>query len=136
MSIGFTGTRKGMTDAQKTAVMEYLEMFFVRYGPEFRHGVCEGSDLESAEIAVALGYQEAKFPAGDDPLARDRVIVGEAMFMLATPSNFKNIMRGSGTWYTIRYAARMHVPGVIIWPDGMSSPITVRKHPYYDADEG
>lgn len=132
MAVGFTGTRKGMTESQKTTVMEYLEMLLVRHGPEFRHGVCVGADLESAEIAVALGYREAKFPAGDDPLARDRIIVDGAEFMLATPSNFKNIMRGSGTWYTARYSSRRHVPGVIIWPDGLSSPITVRRHPYYE----
>lgn len=136
MSVGFTGTRQGVTDSQAKAVKEYLDMLLPRHGNKFRHGVCNGADLQCAAIAVSIGYEEARFPAGDDPLGRDRIIVDGADFMLATPNNFKNIIRGSGTWYTIRYAARVHVPGVIIWPDGMSSPITVRRHPYYDSDEG
>lgn len=129
MSIGFTGTRDGMTSAQKETLEQYLEMFLFKepWGDTFNHGAADGADTEAKLIAVTLGYREEPFPAGDDPLVRDRHIVHASDFMVATPKNYSNIYRGSGTWYTIRYTNTKKVPGITIWPDGMSSPITLMK---------
>lgn len=131
MSIGFTGTRDGMTAAQKLALEEYLDMFLFKepWGAEFNHGAADGADNEASLIAVTLGYKEKPFPAGDDPLVRDRSIVHNSDFMLATTKNNCNIYRGSGTWYTIRYTNTKRLPGITIWPDGTSSPIRVLRKP-------
>jgi len=129
MSIGFTGTRAGMTQEQTEVLRQYLIMFKSAYGPKFRHGVAEGADLQAAAIAVAIGYEEEKFPAGDDPLGRNRVIVDGAGIMFATPHQHKEVLR-SGTWATIRYTNRSLCPGITIWPDGNSTPMMIMKHEY------
>jgi hypothetical protein len=127
VSIGFTGTRSGMTQKQIEVLRQYLIMFRVEYGLEFRHGVAEGADLQAAALAVGVGYVEEKFPAGDDPLGRNRVIVDGSHLMFATPHQHKEVLR-SGTWATIRYTNKTHTPGITIWPDGNSTPMLIMNH--------
>jgi hypothetical protein len=127
MSVGFTGTRAGMTAAQKKTLEQYLDMFWREHGPMFRHGKAKGSDLEAAAIAVACGYWEDPFPAGDDPLGRNRVIVDGASIMFATPHQHEEVLR-AGTWAAIRYANKIRRPGITIWPDGNSTPMIVMNH--------
>jgi hypothetical protein len=104
---------------------------------EFHHGCCVGSDEFAHRIAKscldtgldqivlhppANGAQEMEYTEWDygnclwytkkDYLARDRDIVNETDILLALP-NGPEKMRGSGTWYTIRYA-RNHNKKVII----------------------
>lgn len=120
--VGFTGTRKGMTEKQATM----LTRFLIRSrATHFHHGGCHGADLEAAAIAEGLHLevvehlpekQEAKYL-----LARDRDIVDSVVQMFATPHNFMDIPRGSGTWYTIRYAGRQGCPLTIIYPDGVAT---------------
>lgn len=128
MAVGFTGTRSGMTKRQEDTLRIYLEAAREKFGPEFRHGVARGSDLRAAEIAVSLGYKEKKFPAGDDPLGRNKVIVDGADFMFATPQQYHEAPR-PGTWMAIRYANRTGTQGITIWPDGTSNDMTVMRHP-------
>ena len=106
----------------------YLKMFWGSFGDEFRHGVCVGSDLQAAAIAVSLGYHEARFPAGSNPLARNRIIVDGSQLMFATPNQPREVLR-SGTWATIRYANKTYTPGITIWPDGSSSPMAIKTQP-------
>lgn len=129
MGIGFTGTRAGMTEQQMSALGLYLDMFRFKFGSLFIHGAAEGADLQAWGIAEALGYIQRPMPAGADPLARNRIIVKQSEFMLATPREYREIPR-SGTWATIRYSRKSRTPGVIIWSDGTSSPITATEHPY------
>lgn len=117
-----------MTEEQKATLRLYLKMFLDIFGPEFRHGVCEGSDLQASEIAVSLGYHESRFPAGDKPLVRNRLIVDGSILMFATPHQNREVLR-SGTWATIRYTNRMNVPGITIWPNGSSTPMALKVQP-------
>lgn len=129
MSVGFTGTRAGMTEAQMETLRKYLVMFRAQYGPEFRHGVARGSDLQAEALAIVIGYIPERFHAGDDPLARNRVIVDGSDIMFATPQQHNEIQR-SGTWATIRYTNRIARPGITIWPDGNSTPMIMMNHIY------
>jgi hypothetical protein len=52
------------------------------------------------------------------PLVRNRVIVNSVNLMIAAPKQFDEVIRGSGTWATIRYARLKKIPLIIIYPDG------------------
>lgn len=131
MKIGFTGTQKGMTDAQKKRVETYL-----KNNPkvkEFHHGDCVGADAEASNMAELIGLhivchpplitdKRAFMPAHEtreplDYLARNKAIVHESEMMLATPKEHNEVMR-SGTWATIRYARSIGRPLIVIFPDG------------------
>ena len=132
---GFTGTRYGMTFDQIIKVDEFLlnnENFDI-----FHHGDCVGADAESHRLAQTNGLAIVVHPPTDpkfrayckgmfvkirDPKPyhdRNRDIVNESDFLLATPRTFIEEKKG-GTWYTIRYAKEVEKPGMIIWPDGSS----------------
>lgn len=120
MKIGFTGTRYGMSEAQKREVRALLQKL---HGPGavFHHGDCVGSDVEAAQIAYELGFRivchapikesdRAFFPHNDEVrppksyFARNRDIVDETDQLIGTPIGPD---QGSGgTWYTINYARR------------------------------
>ena len=139
--IGFTGTRQGMTKAQKDAFFNLLEG--ARHANVFVHGGCKGADRDAHEIARAIGdfwitvrpgakdqwdfyaqgHQKAddlvEVPPGEQGvyLFRNRLIVADADLMIATPGGNDEEHR-SGTWSTIRHTRRMHKHLIIIWPDG------------------
>ena len=137
MKIGFTGTRQGMTDAQSNAFEELFVKLFhqdlsVR---EFHHGDCIGSDEEAdALVRVEPGvflhvhpcnlFRQRAYTTGDfeytemPPLKRNREIVDATEVLIATPSDTKEIFRGSGTWATVRYARKQGRKIHIIFPDG------------------
>lgn len=131
---GFTGTRKGMTNAQKEVLRDFL-----RKATSFRHGNCIGSD-ELAHflfrefhprgriiIHPATTGSKQSILTKDDPycdwmeplppLSRNRVIVLSSNLLLATPETEKEVLR-SGTWATIRFARQQKRPHVIIYPEG------------------
>lgn len=132
MKVGFTGTRKGMTHAQKVKLTEELPLG----GRDFHHGMCEGSDDEASRIALNLGYLVVGHPGMNDAgmtqvfgvrnqqhspkpfLRRNHDIVDETDMLIATPSSRTERLRGSGTWATIRYARKQRKRVVIIYPDG------------------
>jgi len=135
-NIGFTGTQIGMTDAQKTKVLEYLCL--VDYMVTLHHGGCVGSDSEAHQLALSCGADAIVYPGinkdgvaakrGDFPAAaevyperfyldRNRDIVDNSDILIATPKGFEEEQRG-GTWYTIRYARTKEKPVTIILPDG------------------
>ena len=134
MKLGFTGSRHGMTDAQKTAFAALVRRLGVS---EFDHGDCVGSDEESHEIvrevcgsdvfitvhppldpkqrAFVNDADEVREPLGY--LERDRNIVERTERLVATPNGFAEEQR-SGTWYTVRHALKLGHPVTIIYPDG------------------
>lgn len=64
MSVGFTGTREGMTDLQKAAVKALLTMLRAvsqgcDSGPDwFHHGDCIGADSDFHDICVEMGFED------------------------------------------------------------------------------
>ena len=119
-SIGFTGTRRGMTEFQKQSLEDKLRQM-KRDFVWFHHGSCLGSDLEAHRIARQLGYKIALHPPADkycaaelrsdsdyvyfdaEYLTRDREIVNQSTFLIAAPKKMIEERR-SGTWFTVRYA--------------------------------
>lgn len=131
-TIGFTGTREGMTPQQRKAVRSIVSA----YAPQVvRHGVCLGSDAEFNEIVRELlpdcrieGHPASmpRWMADCEvdilheprpPLVRNRDIVDGCDLLIATPKELKEVIR-SGTWATIRYAASTGRTGSIAYPDG------------------
>lgn len=132
-SLGFTGTRNGMTDFQ-AAVFEGLLSDL----EAFRHGSCQGADIQAARIVRKTFLCPIKIIAmpgpDDDPyreksgvddetlpgkthFARNRDLVDASDEIYATPATMTE-QRLGGTWYTIRYAVKTGKRVTIIWPDG------------------
>lgn len=134
MKIGFTGTRDGMTEAQKVTVKKILKGFRDAY-PEFHHGDCVGADADAHEIAEKLRYHIVIHPPtnnslrayckGEDVslldlkpyLVRNKDIVKDTETLIATPNGFKEKQQ-SGTWSTVRFAQKQNKFILIVWPDG------------------
>lgn len=122
MKIGFTGTRKGMTNHQVESLIVMLKKNW-HDGSEFHHGDCIGADFEANMIAIKHGYNIIIHPpineklrafcSGDiilepkDYLTRNKDIVNMCDILIACPATFKEELR-SGTWSTIRYAMKMN----------------------------
>jgi hypothetical protein len=129
--LGFTGTRRGMTEDQKESVRDFMLIF---EPDEFIHGGCVGADEEAARIASELGIWTNELPGNilwyrtqfrsnethfpQHPLKRNRVIVRTCDYLLACPFQYEEIRR-SGTWATIRYARELGKPMLIIQPQGL-----------------
>jgi predicted Rossmann fold nucleotide-binding protein DprA/Smf involved in DNA uptake len=135
MIIGFTGTRKGMTDEQK----KKIRLLMQTHKPDtVTHGCCVGADLHFHVIATGLDcvkryifypstIKEQSFVAvscettivypPSPPLERNRRIVKLCDALWACPKGTKEELR-SGTWATIRYARKIGRKVVIVYPDG------------------
>jgi hypothetical protein len=131
MNAGFTGTRNGMTDAQKAAVLSVL----LKQGvTSISHGDCVGADEDVHLLARMNGVDVNIYPPTDSSLrafcmgakymaepkthfARNRDIVDTSDILIATPALMVETDTG-GTWYTIRYARKKGKPVLIVWPDG------------------
>lgn len=128
--VGFTGTRDGMTLAQKVTVIALLR----QYAPVWvHHGDCVGADAEFHHAAQAVGAQVMIHPPSDPKLRaglvgddiaeekpyldRNRDIVHAADVLIATPKETTGATKG-GTWYTVKYARKQGRKVVIVWPDG------------------
>ena len=125
--LGFTGTRRGMTEQQRATLAALLRD---RFGDEptindrLHHGNAIGADREAGLIAYILGYQNVPHrPRGtrsEDYLARNREIVDMVDELFAAPASTEEELR-SGTWATIRYARKAGKLVTIVWPDGTIS---------------
>lgn len=138
MKLGFTGTQRGMTSYQKGQFVDLLEELDDSTPSgikEFRHGDCIGADAEAHDLVranlpncIIIGHP----PTNDSKrafcevdlwmppypyLERNRIIVRNVEVMVATPGEMEEVLR-SGTWATVRYARRRHVPENIriLWP--------------------
>ena len=136
-TIGFTGTREGMTREQKIFVRNLLSQ--AEKGVHFLHGACVGADMEADAIAEGVGLRRLMMPSDipsmtapctgatpvrdpAPPLKRNRQIVqwckgSRHAILLAAPKTAREERR-SGTWYTVRYARREHIPVVLVTPGG------------------
>jgi hypothetical protein len=133
--IGFTGTREPLTEAQTASLRRLLEQQKTTHGAHtLHHGDCVGADATAHAIAKELGYSIVIHPptsnamraelAGEGDvvenplpyLERNRKIVDAVGALVACPKGPEE--RRSGTWFTVRYALRMGVPVVVVWPDG------------------
>jgi len=130
--IGFTGTREGMTVAQKVAVEEVIRDLAPS---QVRHGDCVGADADFHQIALDYGAEVVIHPPKDDKLrafcggkgvtvlppkgylARDRDIVNSSCLLVVTPKQMTQQTKG-GTWYTFGYARTTKKPFIVVWPDG------------------
>lgn len=137
-SIGFTGTREGLTDAQWHALYDAIG-----WGADavtFHHGDCVGADGAFDVMARGRGDRIVHPPEDDrlrygatgggrhelelrEPkpyLDRNRDIVDESDLLIACPKETTEQVKG-GTWYTVRYARSVGKPITIIWPDGTTT---------------
>lgn len=133
--IGITGTRHGMTNAQKSSLCDLLDEGRIW----LHHGCCVGADEEAHWLAFELGISSVGHPPTDTRLQmaagqgdgysfiemrepkpyhdRNRDIVDECALLIAIPEAETEQAKG-GTWYTVRYARQVGREHVIIWPDG------------------
>lgn len=135
MKIGFTGTRHGMTDAQRANFGVLMTFDFPP--TEFHHGSCQGSDVEAAIVIRHISQEcviichpgpdndEFRCDSGVDNhvlpgkthFARNRDIVNACEVLIATPYEMERQKHG-GTWYTIWFAAKQGKRTLVILPDG------------------
>jgi len=138
MRLGFTGTRKGISVAQRKALSSWL-----RSNPasEFHHGCAIGADEQAHQIVAGIEKEtrvhvtivghpsnlknltatsvlrwcdEAREPK--PPLERNADIVAACEKLVACPDGPEKTR--SGTWATVREARRRGKPVVIVWPNG------------------
>jgi hypothetical protein len=145
MILSFTGTSRGMTEAQKVTVRRLLGELVPL---EVHHGDCVGADTECAELATALtprprivahpgkkANSDEDTPLSNAPsndvvlapkthFARNReladLLVGPQDLLLATPFDPRPVALG-GVSYTITYALKRAKRVVIVWPDGRTT---------------
>jgi hypothetical protein len=133
MEIAFTGTREGMSQAQKLVVRNILSGFWAARG-RVHHGCCIGADADFHAIARELGFFIIGHPAYEighpmradldcdelrnllPPLDRNSVIIEESLILIATPLQAETTR--SGTWSTIRKTRRPFMAHRIVFPDG------------------
>jgi hypothetical protein len=132
--LGITGSRHGITDAQRIALRELIDS-----ADAIHHGACVGADEESHDIAQLLGKRIYIHPPINEKWMmprekwldehvvygaveyheRNRSIVNLCQTLLALPDGPKRLR--SGTWSTVRYAHDMKVETIICYPDGKTS---------------
>lgn len=136
--VGFTGTRVGMAEAQKTT---FCQLILATSPVEFRVGDCIGADANSYDLILRTAWSQRWWtrprlighPPTDDrqraflkydeemppePFRdRDQHIVRRSDLLIATPRSFMEELR-SGTWATARDAYRAGKCVIIIWPSG------------------
>jgi hypothetical protein len=143
ISIGFTGTREGMTTEQWMRATEIFATICMDRVVEWHDGDCVGADEQihgtAKNMSWIYGFDLTmhghpcnldKFRANRDfdvlypikpPLARNRDIVAASDVMIAAPKEYDEVLRGSGTWATIRYSKGYPRPLVIVWPDATTT---------------
>ena len=143
ITIGFTGTKEGLTEKQKDTLISFIACEVELNNNEIigRHGDCIGADATFNSICEALGVSVIIHPGknkfGQSPtrahcgknkketiileekeyLVRDDDITKECTFLVACPKEKKEQLR-SGTWTTVRRARKRNKPVVLIFNDG------------------
>lgn len=132
-SVGFTGTRHGLTLPQRyTLATELAYQLTINKRFAFRHGDCVGADEDAAKEAKVLGYEVIAHPPTDGTLRayfdshqeraplpyleRNHAIVDASAVLIACPDGPER--QRSGTWATVRYARQTRCAVVVIMPDG------------------
>lgn len=131
--VGFTGTQKGLTVAQRRAIGLRFEL---DQPDEVHHGDCIGADAEVHDLAGLVHAHIVVHPPRDpkkraflvgaemrDALPyhdRNAAIVHECDVLFAAPGGTKEQIR-SGTWSTMRRAVKAGVPVLAFWPNGQAT---------------
>jgi len=136
-SIGFTGTRRGMTVDQIEQAKMLIEAFVSHGAKSVHHGMCIGADEQFhnsltspmhhlciyGHPAQNIGSMyranvrcTAVFPV-KHPLKRNHDIVDQTDVLIAAPRARAEELR-SGTWATVRYARKQGKTVYILWHDG------------------
>lgn len=120
LSIGFSGTRFGMSQIQKDILFRIL----ADHQGFFHHGDCIGADAEAHDVASAMAnFTIHVHPPIDSKLrafkqghvnhppkqywARNADIVDQCHYLIACPLNASQ--QTGGTWNTIKYAMRPNI---------------------------
>lgn len=132
-SIGFTGTRRGLSNEQSDAILNILQQC-----PKLLnalHGDCVGADSDfdwlirrnfknvipdirpptnpsKRAFCQSRGASIVHLP--QDYLTRNKSIVCGSQFLIAAPFEQSEQLR-SGTWSTIRYANTLKKPHVVVY---------------------
>lgn len=133
-TVGFSGTRQGLTPAQVTALGDILANHI--HPTRVRHGRAKGADAELARIVRSMfpscwiiahpcnlyWSQDVTAPAdevltAEEPLVRNQHIVDGVDVMVICPQGMQEEQR-SGTWATYRYARKVGKPLWVVYPDG------------------
>lgn len=133
MIVGFTGTRYGL-DLQQRTMMANLLLAFMRgenaNAHQLHHGDCIGADAEAHKLSREHLFHVVIHPPTDNKsrayckdyaairapmhyLDRNEEIVKECDMLIAAPFQNKEVIR-SGTWATIRKAALLGKPTIIL----------------------
>lgn len=132
--VGFTGTREGLTSAQRDALREVLRAL----APSVvAHGDCVGGDATAHAVARGLGIAVELHPPsiaalrawcamreGEvvcDPLpylTRNCALVDATEVLVACPREEHGETLRSGTWACARYARRRNRLVVVVRPSG------------------
>lgn len=137
MKVAFTGTRLGMTQQQRTALLRGLKQIGAT---ELHHGDCQGADFEAHQIARQLGLRVVGHPPVADGLrswcecddlrlpqeylVRNRSMVLDTELLVAAPDGPQRLR--SGTWATVRHAQKGGLPYVVIERAGIATPDWVK----------
>ncbi len=131
MILGFTGTRAGMTEAQRKRTERIID----ELSPDQAvHGDCVGADSQFHALCLDRSIPIVIYPCDiphqrahcegalttyppQDPILRNHSIVILCDLLLATPKGNREVVR-SGTWATIRYASKRGKKICIVYPDG------------------
>lgn len=133
LSVGFTGTQRGLAADQRERLITVLRNFYLT---EFHHGDCKGADEQAHSIMQTFAVSPFRiiihppdkvakraFCSGGDLeaakpyLVRNRDIVNACDILVACPATMEEVLR-SGTWSTLRYARKQGKKTIIIFPDG------------------
>jgi hypothetical protein len=136
--LGFTGSRKGMTDDQESALRQELRDLLDEHGTEAleaHHGDAIGADTQFHTICQELNIPVVIHPSKDQ---KDRAfcegakaerppqkfrqqsesIVNSSDVLIAAPDGFHERFRGSGTWMTVRIARKAARRIILFFLDG------------------
>ena len=133
MRVGFSGTREGLTEAQRAALVEVLRTLAPTH---LHHGDCRGADAAAHDVARELGVAVEVHPPLPSTLrAWCKVIEGETMHprqhyltrnadivrmtgaLVACPKDETGEGHG-GTWWTVRFARDFRRPVAVVRPSG------------------
>lgn len=132
MIVGFTGTRRAITEAQRDALVDLVQE--LEPIAEIHHGDCVGADAAFHRIAANWSGCRFVVHPPDQPalrarmpgdlvlppkpyLERDADIVAASDVVIACPYE-RAEQRRSGTWATVRMARRAGVSLALVYPDG------------------
>lgn len=133
---GFTGTQAELPTIQKLTLWNLLWEFYDSGFRTMHNGDCTGADytagvmwdqMDEGWIYLHPPIIQAKraflvCDASEPPkdyLVRNRDIVDASVELIACPQYMHEQQR-SGTWSTVRYAAKKLLPINIVWPNGQA----------------